>query len=144
MAPPASSGSGENPGLFTSLRAFWGVVVAIFYTRLDLVTAELEDEAIRLAKFAASGLLSVLLLHTAFFFAMLFLLAMAWDNYAYRLIVIGVIFVIYVAGGIACFFIARSLIMDRPKFLAQTLAELRRDVESLRATVSAKKEEKTP
>jgi uncharacterized membrane protein YqjE len=143
MAVPENSGSGENPSLFSSLRSFWGVIVAIFYTRLDLVTAELEDEAIRIAKFVASGLLSVIFLSTAFFFAMFFLLALFWDT-QYRLLMLGLIFGIYFVGGVVLFFIARNMFVGRPKFLAQTLAELRRDVESLRPSAVVKKEESQP
>jgi len=140
MSVPESIGSGENPNLFSSLRSFWSVLVAILYTRLDLVTAELEDEGIRLAKVVVSGLLSVLCLHTAFFFAMFFLLALFWDT-EYRLLVLGLIFGVYFIGGIGLIVFARSLIMERPKFLSQTLAELRRDVEGLRKAQGAGKDE---
>jgi uncharacterized membrane protein YqjE len=144
MAVPESSGSDESPSLFASLRSFWGVLVAIFYTRLDLVTAELEDEAIRLAKFVASGLLSVLFLHTALFFGMFFLLALVWDYPEYRLLVLGLIFALYFIGGVALFFFARNMIVNRPKFLSQTLAELRRDAETLRESLPIKKEVPKP
>ena len=139
MAAPASDGSGESPSLYASLRGFWGVVAAIFYTRLDLVTAELEDEATRAIRLVVSGLLSLLLLHTAFFFAMLFVLAAFWDT-QYRLLTIGLIFGVYLIGGLISFAIARNLIVSRPRFLSQTLSELRRDVEGLKSTVAPKKE----
>jgi uncharacterized membrane protein YqjE len=142
MAVPENSGSGVNPSLFSSLRSFWSVLVAILYTRLDLVTAELEDEGVRLIKFIGAALLSLLCLHTALFFLMFFLLALVWDT-AYRLWVLGGIFGIYFLGAIFCIMIARDLIMNRPKFLSQTLAELRRDVEGLRAA-AAKKDEVNP
>jgi uncharacterized membrane protein YqjE len=125
---PAPEGSG--PGLFASLRSFWGVVVAIIYTRLDLVTAELEDEAVRGLKLVLAGLLSVLSLFMAFFFAMYFLIAMFWDT-SYRLWVIGGIFGVYLLGGFILYAIARNMISTRPRFLSQTLSELKRDAESL-------------
>jgi uncharacterized membrane protein YqjE len=143
MSVPESTGSGATPGLFASLRSFWGALIAILYTRLDLLTAELEDDGIRLLKFLVAGLVSLLSLFTAFFFAMLFLLALFWDTH-YRLCVIGSIFVIYFVIGIVLLLIARHMILSRPRFLSQTLAELRRDAEGLRHAVTAKKDEPKP
>ena len=88
MPVPQGAGPGESPSLFASLRSFWSVLVAILYTRLDLVTAELEDEAARAVKLVISGVICLLSFHTAFFFAMLFILAAFWDT-PYRLWVIG-------------------------------------------------------
>jgi uncharacterized membrane protein YqjE len=143
MADPESFGSGESPGLFVSLRSFWSVLVAILYTRLDLVTAELEDEGVRLIKCLGAGLLSVLCLYAAFFVAMFFLVVLAWDS-GYILWIIGGIFVVYFLGGILCLVMARNMIMGRPKFLSQTLAELRRDVEGLRQAMPVKPAETKP
>ena len=142
MPVPEGIGSGASPSLFASLRSFWSVVVAIFYTRLDLVTAELEDEAIRGLKIIAIGLVSLLCLFTAFFWAMFFLLALVW-NTEYVLTALGLIFALYFIAGIGLFFVARRLVLDRPKFLSQTLAELQRDVEGLRHA-AAKKDEAAP
>lgn len=138
MSVPESVDPGASTSLFSSLRSFWGVLVAIFYTRLDLATLELEEEAIRAVKLIAAALVSLLCLGTAFFFAMFFLLALFWDT-EYRLWVLGSIFGIYFVAGIVLLLIARKMVLSRPKFLSQTLAELRRDVENLR--LKAKPEE---
>jgi uncharacterized membrane protein YqjE len=143
MAVPESIGSGASPGLFASLRSFWSVLIAILYTRLDLVTAELEDEAVRAIKLIVAGLVSLFFLCMAFFFATYFLIALAWDT-PYRMWVIGGIFGIYFVVGIVLLLIARNMVLNRPKFLSQTIAELRRDVESLRHVAAAKKEEAKP
>jgi len=129
MSVPESAGPGTNPGLFTSLRTFWGVLIAILYTRLDLASAELEEIAAHAARLVLVSLAALLCLSTAFFFAMFFFLALFWDN---RLLVLGIIFGIYVVASVIFIMIARHLILNWPKFLAQTLAELRRDVEGLR------------
>jgi uncharacterized membrane protein YqjE len=141
MSAPDGLGSGPNPGLFTSLRSFWSVALAIFYTRLDLVTAELEDEAKRAIKLLLAGLVSVLSLMGAFFFAMYFLIALFWDT-EYRLWVIGGIFAVYFLIGLLLFLIARDIILNRPRFLSQTIAELRRDAEGLSRPLTKKEETK--
>jgi len=143
MSVPESSGSGATPGLFASLRSFWGVLVAILYTRLDLVTSELEDEAIRAVKLIVAGLVSLFCLFTAFFFAMFFLIAIAWPT-PYRYCVIGSICLVYFIVGIILLLVARRMVVDRPRFLSQTLTELRKDAEGLRHAISPKKEEAKP
>jgi uncharacterized membrane protein YqjE len=140
MSVPEGTGSGENPSLFASVRSFWSVLVAILYTRLDLVSAELEDEAARGLKLVLFGLVSVLSLFMAFFFALFFILAVFWDT-AYRLWVIGAIFGLYFVVGMVLFYSAWDMIKNRPRFLSQTLTELRRDVEGLNRAVHPKKDE---
>jgi uncharacterized membrane protein YqjE len=141
MPDPQGSGTDSGPSLFASLRSFWSVLLAILYTRLDLVTTELEDQALRVAKMAVSGFVGLLCLHCALFFAFLWILAAFWDT-QYRLLVIGLIFALYLIGAVAGFFVAYSLFVTRPKLLSQTIAELRRDVEGLKRLTTAKMEEK--
>src|SRR6202167_6285591 len=143
MAVPESIGSGASPGLFASLRSFWSVLIAILYTRLDLVTAELECEAIRVIKLVVAGLVILFFLCMAFFFATYFLIALSWDT-PYRMWVIGGIFGIYFVVGVVLLLIARNMVLNRPRFLSQTITEWRRDVESLRHVAAAKKEEAKP
>jgi uncharacterized membrane protein YqjE len=143
MSVPEGTNSGPIPSLFASVRSFWSVIIAILYTRLDLVTAELEDEAHRGIKLILFGLVSVLCLFMAFFFAMFFVLALFWDT-AYRPWVLGGIFGIYFVAGVGLLFVARDMILKRPRFLSQTLAELRRDVEGLTRAVASKKDEAQP
>ncbi len=133
----SDSAAGAGPSLFASVRSFWSVLLAIFYTRLDLATAELEDEAARAAKLVISALVSVLCFHAALLFALLFLLAAVWET-PYKLPVIGGIFLLYLVLGIAGVLIARNIVLTRPKFLSQTIAELRRDVEGLQRAIGKK------
>jgi uncharacterized membrane protein YqjE len=122
------------------VRSFWGVLIAILHTRLDLATAELEDEAVRGLKLIVAGMVGLLCLFTAFLFAMLFLLALVWET-DYRLPVLGLIFGLYFVAGIGLLLAVRNMILSRPRFLSQTLAELRRDAEGFRHAAAAKKDE---
>ena len=142
MSVPEGTGSGVNPSLFASLRSFWSVLVAILHTRLELATVELEDVAIHGLTLVAVALVSLLALFSAFFWATFFVLALFWDT-QYRLWVIGGTFAFYFIAGAVCFVIARNMILSRPRFLGQTLAELRRDVEGLKKSMSPPKEEAT-
>lgn len=143
MSVPEGIGPGAGPGLFASLRSFWSVLLAILYTRLDLAGAELEDEAVRAVKLVVAGLVCVACFFTAIFWALFLLLALFWDT-AYRLWVLGGIFGLYLIAGIVLLLIARNMVLNRPRFLSQTIAELRRDVEGLNRAIAAKKDETKP
>jgi uncharacterized membrane protein YqjE len=142
MPDPQGSGPGPGPSLFASLRSFWSVLLAILYTRLDLASAELEDQAGRIVRMILSGIVGLLSLHCAFFFAVLWVLAAFWDT-QYRLLVIGLIFGVYFIGAVLGLALAYSIFVHRPKFMSQTIAELRRDVEGLNRMIK-KDEEKAP
>jgi uncharacterized membrane protein YqjE len=129
-----------DPGLFVSVRAFWRVLVASLHTRLDLLTTELQEEAVRVAFLVGAAIVGVLALHGALFFALLWILAAVWDT-AYRPWVIGAIFLIYAGVGIGMLLYAKSLLSGRPRFLNQTLTELKRDVEGLQMAIKPKEEQ---
>ena len=138
MSVPGSVDSGNSPGLFSSLRSFWRVLISILYTRLDLLTIELEEEAKRAIQLVMVSVAGLLCVSMAVFFLMFFLIALFWEN---RLIVLGIVFGFYLIASVVLLFIARSMILSRPKFLSHTLAELRRDAESLRPPPVTKTEE---
>jgi uncharacterized membrane protein YqjE len=129
------------PSLFASLRTFWRTVLATLQTRLDLLTTELGEEAFRLLYLVIAIAVAILFLHTAFFFFMLWILALVWDTH-YRLWVIGGITGLYLLVGLIALAMARNMIFSRPRFLGQTLDELKRDVEGLHTVLKPRGEEK--
>jgi len=131
MAAPESvdSGTGPNPSLYNSLRSFWGVLVAILYTRLDLATLELEEEATRAVQLVAVIMGALLCIGITLFFIMFFLVVAFWEQ---RVLVLGIICSVGVIGCAVLVLVARKMIIERPKFLSHTLAELKRDVERLK------------
>ena len=140
MADPQGGGAAPGPSLFASLRSFWSVLLAILYTRLDLCTTELQDQAIRVVKLLLAGFIAVIALVTAFFFANFWIIAAFWSG-PYRLLVIGIIFAVYLLGGIIAAGVAGAMMKTWPGFLSQTIKELRRDVEGLNRLVAKDKEE---
>jgi uncharacterized membrane protein YqjE len=132
--PPAPA-----PSLFASLRGFWRVLLATFQTRLDLFTTELGEEAFRLLHVVISTAVTILALHTAFFFFLLWIIVACWDT-GYRLWVIGGITLLYLIIALIALAIARNLLFNRPRFLGQTLDELKRDVEGLHQVIKPREE----
>ena len=133
------AGSSSGPSLFGSLRSFWSVLLATFYTRLDLATVELQDQGVRALKLVLFGFAAALALHTAFFFALLWILAFFWEG-PYRLWVIGGIFGVYAICGAVFAFAAYNIVTNWPGFLGQTIKELRKDVEGLQVLIEKDKE----
>jgi uncharacterized membrane protein YqjE len=129
MAAPESVDSGANQSLYVSLRSFWGVLVAILYTRLDLATLELEEEATRAVQLVAVIMGALLCIGITLFFIMFFLVVAFWNQ---ALIVLGIICAVGIIGCAVLVFIAQKMIVKRPKFLSHTLAELKRDIEGLK------------
>ena len=139
MAVPESARPGANPSLFSSLRSFWSVLLAILYTRLDLATLELEEEASRAVQLLAVMLAALLSAGMTVFFFLFFLVVYFWDHAA---LVLAIVFVLGVIVSATLALIARHMVLNRPKFLSQTLAELRRDVDGLRAATKVVEETK--
>ena len=124
MAVRESAGSGLHPSLYSSLRSLWGVALAIVYTRLDLLTAELEDEATRAVRLIVVSLASLLCVGMALFFLMFFLVAAFWET-AYRLPILGGVFLVYALASVVLLLIARNMVLRRPERLQSKKAHFR-------------------
>jgi uncharacterized membrane protein YqjE len=121
-----------EPGLFNTLRSFVGVLLATLCTRADLATVELEEQAIFAARLVIAGLVALLCFSTAFFFFMLWIVAIFW---AEKVLALGIIVGVYLLIGLTGVAISRTMLGNRPKLLEHTLAELRKDVDGLRKPI---------
>ena len=123
------SATPPESGLFASLRRTFATLVTLGHTRLELVSVEIEEQI----EFAAGVLLWSI---AAIFFGSLTVLVLAltiviafWDTH--RLLVAGL-----VTGGLAAIaviavLVVRARIARRPRLLAATLGEMKRDANSL-------------
>jgi uncharacterized membrane protein YqjE len=112
-----------------SARELARTLLAFAETRTRLAATELEEQSIRLVEI-------LLWLAAALFFAGVALLFIAvlvvlhfWDSD--RVLAAGLIAALFVGAGLLSALMVRSRMRERPKFLAATLAELRRDKERL-------------
>jgi uncharacterized membrane protein YqjE len=138
MSVPESADSGQGSSLFSSLRSFWAVLISILSTRLDLASVELEETGTHALRTLMMGLAALLCLFMTIFFILFFLVVMFWPEAP---LVLGIICIVCMLGSVSLFLATRQLLLTWPKFLAQTVAELKRDVEGLRSTVVIKKDE---
>ncbi|MBS0394187.1 MAG: phage holin family protein [Proteobacteria bacterium] len=123
MAAPADT------GLFASLRRMLATLLALVHTRLELVGVEIEEQI----EHAAGVLLWSI---AAIFFASLTVLLLAltvviafWDGH--RLLAAGLVTASFAATALAAGLVVRRRLRQRPRFLAATVGELRRDAEAL-------------
>ena len=124
----------STTGLFQSFSNFAGTLIAIAHTRLQLLTTELQEEvrqvgAILLWAFIAAftALLGLFLAALVFIFAF-------WETHriAASLAMIGM----FVGIAIFAVLVLRKKLREKPPMLDDTLAELAKDRDNLKARVS--------
>lgn len=103
--------------------------VALIKTRVDLVSAEIEEqrawmEQLMLLAVAATFCVALGLVVFTLFIVMLF-----WESY--RLWVLGGFALLYLGGGIILTTKVRGILKNRPKIFSATAAELTKDYTSL-------------
>lgn len=118
-------------GLRGAARQLLGTLIDIGQSRLELVTVELEEERLRLAR------LWVVATCTLFFAFVGVVLLAGWIvllcDPANRLAALGALTALFVAAGVAGAWRWRRLVVNKPPLLHATLAELRNDRAALQA-----------
>ena len=114
-----------DTGLFASLRRMLATLLALVHTRLELVGVEIEEQI----EHAAGVLLWSI---AAIFFASLTVLLLAltiviafWDEH--RLLAAGLVTLSFALTALASVLVVRHRLHTRPRFLAATVGELKRD-----------------
>jgi uncharacterized membrane protein YqjE len=126
MMERASGGEhASSPGILASLRGLTATALAIAQTRLQLLANEMQEQGahglqmLALAAIALfCGAIGILLL-TAW------LVIALWDQY--RLLTVGVLALVYLAGCVAALRVLKLKAAERPQLFAASLAELQRD-----------------
>ena len=121
--------SGRAAGLLESLRNLGKTFLAVLQTRLEIFASELDEQGALLARIAVLAAVAALCLGLAVILVVLFVAVLFWDTN--RLLAIGAMAGIFAAAGIIAGLMLRSAIARRPKLLAATLAELRKDKSKL-------------
>jgi uncharacterized membrane protein YqjE len=121
--------SGRATGLLESLRTLGKTFLAVLQTRLEIFASEIDEQGALLARIAVLAAVAALCLGLAVILVVLFVAVLFWDTN--RLLAIGAMAAIFAAGGIIACLMLRSAIARRPKLLAATLAELRKDKSKL-------------
>jgi len=127
--------AGNPPGhrrLFASVKGLLGTGVTLLHNRLELLGVELAEERVRLASLLAYGGAAFLCLAAGLIFLAIFLTVLMWDSN--RLLALGVFSALFLAAGIASLMLTLSLAKSGSKLFSASLAELRKDRDTLTAS----------
>ena len=128
----AGRGSRRASGLFASVRDVLATALAIAHTRLELLTTEIEEELHRVAEI-------LLWTFVVIFFGGITVLMLAfvivvayWEEH--RLLAASLTAGLFLLVTVVALLVVRAKIRSRPKLLASTIDEIRRDHDALQGT----------
>lgn len=130
---------GESSTLTESIQKLFATLVAIAHNRLELLGVEIEEEKQRLLRTMAWGAAAILLTVVAMVFVALFVTVLLWDNN--RLLVLGLVSLLFVAGGAWAWWQTRRYARSAAGALSSSLDELLHDYAALTGREVAKSDE---
>lgn len=123
----------ERPvsGLFHSLNNFASTLIAIAHTRLQLLTTELQEEVRQVGAILLWAFIAAFAAMTGLFLGALAVIFVFWDTHriAASLAMIG----LFVAIAVVAALVLVKKLRGKPPLLDDTLAELAKDRDQLRA-----------
>lgn len=120
---------GDGKGLLASLTALAATLVAITYTRLDLLSSDLEEERAHLLSLLVLALSALFFVGIGVLLATLLLVVAFWDTY--RLPVLAVLAGIFLAAGITAWRVVLHKARTKPRLFAASMSELLKDRQQL-------------
>ncbi len=128
-AKESGPGAARSPGLFASLRNLAATLIAAAQTRLELLSAEVEEERLRLLQLLLTALIALFFSALGIVMLTLAVAALYWDTH--RVLVMILFAVLYL--GIAVIFglVMRSRARTKSRLFSASIAELARDRQHL-------------
>ena len=129
MDKSAPEDTGHTESLLESLRSLAKTFVALVQTRIELFASEVDEERARLERIVVLTASAMFCMGLAIVLIVLLVAVVFWESN--RLLAIGVLAALFMLAGLGLLLTLRSVVRQRPKFLAATLAELRKDEKEL-------------
>ena len=120
---------GGSKGLLESLTSLAGTLVAMAHTRLDLLSADLEEERAHLFSLLVLALGAMLCLGIGVVLATILLVVAFWDTH--RILALSGLAVFFLAAGMAAWMFAKHKARTKPRLFAASLSELLKDRQQL-------------
>jgi len=120
---------GASKGLLDSLTMFAATLVAMAQTRLELLSADLEEEREHFFSLLVLSLAALFFLGVGMVLAAILLVAVFWDTH--RLLVLGSLAGLFLAAGLAAWLFAMNKAKTKPRLFAASLSELLKDRQQL-------------
>jgi uncharacterized membrane protein YqjE len=115
--------------MFERLQRILLTLVTLAHTRLELATVELEEEARRLTGIVLWALAGILCAGFGVLLLALTIVIAFWDGH--RLLASVLVTLVFLAVASAAGLVVRRRLRDRPRLLAATIGELKRDARAL-------------
>jgi len=116
-------------GLFDSIKGLAASSISIVYTRLELLSTEVAEEKERFFALLWLKLIAFLFIGLGIIFAALLLTVAMWESH--RLLVLGILTILFLGVGIAALFMALIKASNSSKLFSASLAELSKDQDHL-------------
>lgn len=127
-----NSAPDERPGgLYASARGLGVTTIALLGNRLELLGTEIAEERIRVLSLLGYGAAAMVFLAMGLVFVSVFMTVALWDSN--RLLALGIFSALFLAGGLLALGMAVGFARAGSKLFVASLAELRKDRETLRA-----------
>jgi len=117
--------SGASKGLLESLTGLAATLVAIAHTRLDLLSADLEEERAHLLSLLVLTLAALLCVGIGVVLVTILLVVAFWDTH--RLLALGALAGFFLVTGMAVWAFALHKARTKPRLFAASLSELFKD-----------------
>jgi len=125
----AENTPGGSKGLLESLTTLAATLVAIAHTRLDLLSADLEEAREHLLSLLVLALVALFCLGVGVVLATILIVVAFWDTH--RLLVLGIFTGCFLAVGMAAWGFAMHKARTKPRIFAASLSELFKDRQQL-------------
>jgi uncharacterized membrane protein YqjE len=119
----------ESNGLMESLKRLTGTLLAIFQTRLELLSNEMEEERLRIGQMLLYGSVALLFFGLTIMLLTVFVVVLFWDSY--RLQVLGGLTALFFVAGLLVWNALRRVAREKSRLFSSSLAELADDRDRL-------------
>ncbi|MBW8458511.1 MAG: phage holin family protein [Thiobacillus sp.] len=121
--------SGESRGLLDSLSTLAATLVAIVHTRLELLSADLEEDRLHVLSLLVLALAALFFIGVGVVLAAILLVVAFWDSH--RLLALGSLAGFFLAAGVGAWAYALHKARTKPRLFAASLSELVKDRQQL-------------
>lgn len=118
-------------GVIKNMARMASTLLAIFHTRIELFTVELQEEAQRLLAYLIFSLIALFFVVLTFILAILLVIVLFWDTH--RIIAICGLMVFFGGGALLIGWGIRSSYRKKPRMLAYTRNEIAKDIDRLKS-----------
>ena len=115
----------NSSGLMESSKRVVGTLLAIFQTRLELLSNEIEEERLRVRQMLFYGSVALFFFGLSIMLLTVFIVVVFWDSY--RLSVLGGLTALFFLAGLLVYNSLRNLALERTRLFTSSLSELDED-----------------